>query len=133
MKNIIILILIAFTFTKAEVQIVASEACKIEFISKSDIKKLFTLKKKAINNELIVVLDTSDKELYKQFIRRYLKKSLRKIKTYWIRMLFTGKKIAPKKLSSNQLSSLEDKGICHLSYVQATINKPKEWKIIDVK
>ncbi|CAA6815335.1 MAG: Unknown protein [uncultured Sulfurovum sp.] len=125
--------MIILTLSNAEVKIVASQTCKVETLSKSDIGKLFMLKKKSIEQESIIVLDSSDKEIYHRFIKEYLNKSIRKIKTYWVRMLFTGKKIAPKKLSLEELHTLDDIGICHLSYIGKEEKKPQNWKIIQIK
>ncbi|CAA6813315.1 MAG: Unknown protein [uncultured Sulfurovum sp.] len=133
MKKIIIVTFLLLTFLTANVEIVSSKSCKVESLSKSDIKKLFMLKRKSIANEKIVVLDSSNKKLYHSFIADYLNKSVRKIKTYWVRMLFTGKKIPPKKLSLVELHNLEDEETCHISYVARERDMPINWKIIHVK
>ncbi|CAA6811386.1 MAG: Unknown protein [uncultured Sulfurovum sp.] len=133
MKNFIILTIVFLTFANANVQIVTSKSCKLESISKSDVKKLFMLKKTEIDKEKIKVIDSTNKELYNDFIVTYLNKSVRKIKTYWVRMLFTGKKIPPKKLSLEDLKKLDDKETCHFAYVAKENDMPKEWKIIKIK
>ncbi|CAA6817517.1 MAG: Unknown protein [uncultured Sulfurovum sp.] len=133
MKKFIILTIVFLTFANANVQIVTSKACKLESISKSDIKKLFMLKKTEIGKEKIKVIDSTNKKLYNDFIVTYLNKSVRKIKTYWVRMLFTGKKIPPKKLSTEELTTLADKESCYFAYVAKEKDMPKDWKIIKIK
>jgi hypothetical protein len=90
------------------------------------------LKKKSIDNEPITILDSLDKEVYNLFIKKYLKKSPRKMKVYWTRMLFTGKKIPPKKLSIKEVTFLDTKNSCYFSYVKAD-DKPKNWSFITIK
>lgn len=132
MKYFIILTTVIFSFASADIKIVASKICKIELIHKSDIKKLFMLKKSSIDGESIKIIDSSDKKVYREFIKRYLRKSPRKIKIYWVRMLFTGRKIPPKKLSLKELDYLDGEDGCYLSYMEIE-RKPKEWKIVKIK
>ena len=92
----------------------------------------FLGKKKTINAEPIVVLDSSEKKIYKKFAKEYIHKSLRKMKTYWVRMLFTGKKIPPKKFSLQELSTLDSQNSCYISYMEEE-KIPTNWKEISIK
>lgn len=121
------------SFVHAEIDFISSQSCKIESLSTSDIKKLFLLKKKKINKQKVTVLDTTNKELYRQFLSKYLHKSVRQMKTYWVRMLFTGKKIPPKKVSLRALTGLADNKTCHIAYILNSADKPKNWKKISIK
>ena len=91
------------------------------------------LKKRTIARESIKIIDSSEKITYKKFIKQYMNKSPRRMKTYWTRMLFTGKKIPPKKLSSAELNALDSGRGCYLSYIVYKELKPKDWKIIKIK
>lgn len=128
MKYFMILSILILQVLNAEVKVMASPSCKIETLTEHEVKHLFMLKRKSINNEEITVLDNSQEEVYKEFLKQYLKKSPRKMKVYWVRMLFTGKKVAPKKFSedTNTTSS------CYLSYFEET-KQPSEWKVIEIK
>jgi len=120
-------------FANADIEIIASPSCRVEVIEKSDVKKLFMLKKRTLSKESIKIIDSSEKITYKKFIKKYMNKSTRRMKTYWIRMLFTGKKIPPKKLSLDELNDLDNSRGCYLSYIIYKELKPKEWKIIKIK
>ena len=133
MKYLIILSIIIFDFANADIEIIASPSCKVEVIAKSDIKKLFMLKKRRISKESIKIIDSSEKITYKKFIKQYMNKSPRRMKTYWTRMLFTGKKIPPKKLSLGELNSLDNSRACYLTYIIDEELKPKDWKTIKIK
>ncbi|MCH9739661.1 MAG: hypothetical protein K0U38_02290 [Epsilonproteobacteria bacterium] len=132
MRYFIILTTIILNFLSAEVEIIASKTCQVEHTSKSNIKKLFMLKTSSIDGESIKILDSSNKKVYKEFVEKYLKKSPTKIKIYWTRMLFTGKKLPPKKLSLEELSSTDYESNCYLSYVKVG-TKPKDWKTVEIK
>jgi len=132
MRKIIISTILLLTFSNANIHIVASENCTVESLSKSQIKKLFLVKKKSVSGEKVIVLDREESKLYGQFVEEYLNKSVRKIKTYWVRMLFTGKSMPPKKVSLDQLKAVEHK-TCHISYVNNKDDIPKNWKTITVK
>lgn len=129
----LIIILILFSMTlKADLVIIASKTCKIKELSMYDVKSLFMIKKKSINNEKIIVLDSENLKLYETFVDKYLKKSQRQMKVYWVRMLFTGKKVAPKRFLIENFSSLETNKNCYLTYIEEE-NLPKEWQIIKIK
>jgi hypothetical protein len=133
MKSMIILTLILLTLSHASTQIIVSRNCEFESISKSDIKKLFLVKKTSINEEKVIVLDTNEHELYSEFVKEYLNKSVRKVKTYWIRMIFTGKTMPPKKVSLDVLKELNPSDICHISYIDVEETVPSTWKMITVQ
>lgn len=121
-------------FAHADINIVASPTCKIESISKTEIKKIFMLKQKAIDGKSIKIVDRVEKPIYKEFVEEYMNKSLRKMKTYWIRMLFTGKKIAPQKLSLEELNALEYKDSCYFSYMEERERMDTtQWRSVKVK
>ena len=132
MKNLLILILFMISFLYADIQIISSPECRVETLSRHDVKNIFMLKEKSIEDEPVTVLESSDHETYRFFVKKYLKKSIRKMKVYWTRMLFTGKKIPPKKFSSEELTLLDTNGSCYISYLPVE-KKPKDWKILIVK
>jgi len=132
MKKTIILIMFFISFLNADIDIIASPSCKIDVLSIHEVKNIFMIKKRSIEDESIIVLDSKDKNTYAIFIKEYLNKSTRKMKVYWTRMLFTGKKIPPKKLSIEELNNLDTHNSCYLSYAEE-YNIPKGWSIVNIK
>ena len=116
----------------ADIKIIASPLCEIETLSMYEIKNIFMVKKRSINDVSVIILDSLEKETYNVFIKKYLNKSSRKMKVYWTRMLFTGKKTPPKKLSIEEINLLDTNSSCYLSYIEEK-NKPKNWSIIPIK
>jgi len=132
MKKFIILIMFCISSIHADIKIIASPLCEIETLSMYEIKNIFMVKKRSINDVSVIILDSLEKETYNVFIKKYLNKSSRKMKVYWTRMLFTGKKTPPKKLSIEEINLLDTNSSCYLSYIEEK-NKPKNWSIIPIK
>jgi hypothetical protein len=132
MKKLLTIIIISVQLSIAKVEVIASETCEVETLSYYDIKNLFMVKKRSFDNVSVTVLDNSDKSIYVLFLEKYLKKSPRMMKTYWVRMLFTGKKTAPKKFSIDELKELDTKTKCYMTYTSSD-NIPESWTKVSVK
>lgn len=126
------ILLLSMMLLEAKVDIVVSPSCQIDELSSYEVKKLFMIKQTVIDNQVITVLDNKDQKLYQEFLKEYLNKSPRKMKVYWTRMLFTGKKVAPKKFSLKLVNSEENNNTCYMSYMEAK-QKPQEWSILRIK
>lgn len=133
MRYLMILIM-AFTLMHADIKVVATPTCEIERVTQSDIKRLFMLKQQSLDDRSIKIVDRDEKSLYKRFVEEHLNKTLRQMKTYWVRMLFTGKKIAPKKLSLEELNGLEYQEECYFSYTDEEESiDPQYWQEVQVE
>ena len=116
----------------ANVTMIGSPTCKVDTISSQEIQHLFTLKVDRLNTQKVIVMDNADKTVYKDFVKEYLKKSLKKMKVYWVRMIFTGIKQPPRKIDFEDIGNYtRDIDACYLSYTELG-KKPELWKIIDV-
>ena len=82
MKYLIILSIIVFDFAQADIEIIASPSCSVEVVAKSEIKNLFMLKKSLVLGESIMIIDSSEKATYKKFLKKYMNKTPRRMKTY---------------------------------------------------
>lgn len=132
MKLLISLLIITLSILSANVTMIASPTCKIDAISSQEVKHLFTLKVDTLNTQKVVVIDNADKAVYKDFVKEHIKKSLKKMKVYWIRMIFTGIKQPPRKVALENLENFtKEIDACCLSYTKLG-KKPKSWKVINV-
>jgi len=128
-----ILLLLLLSITNADVTLIKSKSCNFNKIDLNIISKLFMLKKTYFQDEKVIIIDSDNREVYTNFVKKYLGKTPRKMKVYWTIMLFTGRKIPPKKLSKESLIDFNDKGICHISYINID-DKIKNWdKLIGYK
>lgn len=131
-QYIVLATMLCPTFGHAEIGVIASNTCKMKSLTKSDIRQLFMLKKKYVNDEYIVVVDSSDTSIYSAFLEQFISKSSYNMKAYWTRMLFTGRKIPPKKFLIDELDELKEENNCYITYVDLQ-NKPALWKTITVE
>jgi len=109
----------------ADIALVATPSCRFNSIDEQSIKKLFMKKTTQYKGEPIKVYD--NRELYNDFLQSFIHKSPTKMNIYWTRMIFTGTKKPPKKVTGNQLRSLlKEQNTCRLSYTAQPIEGWKE-------
>jgi hypothetical protein len=111
-----------------DINIIASKECGFNTINHKSIKDLFMKKTKYYKNTHIEVLD--NKECYNSFIQNFLKKTPTRMRVYWTRMIFTGSKKPPKKISNDRLKKERVSNMCRVSYT--TLADIQGWKVIDV-
>jgi len=88
------------------------------------------MKKSTVYKEIpLEVFDNQN--YYNDFVVKYMKKSPTKMNIYWTRMIFTGTRKPPKKISEQTLLKLvPPKDTCLLSYTAT--DTIKGWKTIHV-
>jgi len=114
-----------------DIQIIASNVCKIDYLDHTSIKDIFLKKSEYLDGDFIIILDNPNNSIYKEFIHNFIHRSLEEVKAYWMRMLFTGKMIPPEKLKPAHLNTYDDK-ICYISYIKGSISS-KKWKNINIR
>lgn len=73
----------------------------INSITKQELKNLYLKKTKLLNNKEVVVLDNIDE--YEKFYTDIIQKTSGQIHAYWMKQIFLGKKIPPKKIKYSQI------------------------------
>lgn len=124
-----VIILWFTTVIYADISLVATKSCSFKAIDTKSLETLFMKKNSTYKDITVKVLDNSD--IYDDFIIEYLKKVPTKLRIYWTRMIFTGTKKPPKKISQQELLRLHpNNNECIFTYT----NKPLHdgWKKIDV-
>jgi len=112
----------------ADISLVATPSCHFDTLDAKMVKRLFMKKTTQYQGEVVKVYD--NRELYNDFIQTFIKKTPTKMNIYWTRMIFTGTKKPPRKVTGNDLLSLsKESDICHLSYTTQPI---QGWKEIHV-
>ena len=131
MKNLFILILLLISSINADSIIIKTQHCSFESLEEKQIKYIFLGKLTNINNQTITPINSNNEKTYSDFTEKYLRKSPSKVRTYWTRMLFTGKAKPPMsidiKMDTKQLL-LENK--CFVTYTE---NHPIEgWDKVEI-
>jgi len=130
---LILIILVGILHAKEDVKIKisVSSSCKLTTLDRMEIKEIFLKKREYLDGELIIVLDNPDKLVYRQFVKIYIHKTIREMKAYWMRMLFTGKTIPPEKLLLTKFNKDND-NMCYISYFRKN-TKLKHWKTLEIR
>jgi len=95
MRNLFILILLLISSINADSIIIKTQHCSFESLDTKQIKYIFLGKLTNVNNQNITPINSDNTTVYSNFTKQYLHKSPAKIRTYWTRMLFTGKAKPP--------------------------------------
>lgn len=105
-----------------EVIVVANPNIDLQQLSASDIKKIYSGKTvRTQNGTKIVPLEIKDKTVRATFYRQYLKKSLSQIKSYWSRLIFTGKGKPPRRVKDfDSLNELLKSHNHYISFVDSS-------------
>lgn len=98
---ITIFFLCSFSFA-SNIKIYVSKQLDITSLNKVQISKLYLKKVTTINNQKVIVYDNTND--YEEFTQYFLNKTPYQIHAYWMKQIFLGKKIAPQKLSQQQLN-----------------------------
>ncbi len=97
----ILLIISLFLFAQgaaAGVVVITSKATKTDTLSGSQVKSIFLQKSKSFpdGSAAIVGDQSSSSAVRKEFNKKVLRKSSKKLKRYWSKLVFSGKGVQPK-------------------------------------
>lgn len=101
--RIVLFIFLLSSLLFAEILIVTNKNTKIDTLSKNVIRYLYLKKINSINDISLIPLTNKDKSRHEEFVNKILDKSISQYNSYWARLVFTGKKSIPKKLTDNEI------------------------------
>ena len=129
MKVTLLFLLFVLTpLVQAEIIIVTNKDSDINRLSKESIKYLYLAKVNKINNIKIKPLISKNKKLHERFINTIIDKDILQYSSYWARLVFTGRKPIPRRLSDEQIKEkLNEKNT--IIYIEKK-NINKNWKIV---
>lgn len=116
MKKILLSLILSISLF-GEVILVGNSNCKLNSLSRIELKNLYLGLSKASQDEKINVLNRDDTKLYEYFVTKELKKSVVSMETYWVRMLFSGRAKPPKQISYSQWLDLNSSNECLVVYI----------------
>ncbi|OHE03123.1 MAG: hypothetical protein A2513_08135 [Sulfurimonas sp. RIFOXYD12_FULL_33_39] len=126
--KIIVLLLIIINFLNAQIVVVTNKNSHFKEIPKDIIQYIYLAKTNNIDDIKVVPILSSDEKLHNEFCDKVLCKSPSQYNSYWIRLVFTGRKPIAKRYDFNDVV----KKLNELNTI-AYINKEdikEEWKII---
>ena len=128
MKSTLLILLLLSSLVQAGIVIVTNKNSDINSLSKESIKYLYLAKVNKIDNIKIRPLLSENKELHKRFINTIIDKDISQYSSYWARLVFTGRKAIPRRLTMEQIKEkLNEKNT--IVYIDKE-NLTADWKII---
>ena len=101
--NFLILLTVLIASIKAEIIIVTNKNSDINTLSHEAVKYLYLSKVNKIDNVIIMPLLSKDDSLHKRFVKQILDKNIQQYRSYWARLVFTGRAAIPRKLSKKEI------------------------------
>lgn len=86
-----VLCLLFSQLSYAGVAVVVHSSSPISSAERKEIRAIFLHKSKKIKGESFVPIDNAKNDMRKSFLKKVLKKSPRTFKSYWTRLVFSGK------------------------------------------
>ena len=85
-------------FSHADIAVIVSQKASVATLSIGEVKRIYLSKLKELpNGEEVVPIDqNSESAIYAEFYENAVKKSLKQLRSYWTRMVFTGGGSPPK-------------------------------------
>lgn len=83
--------------------VIVSKESNINSITKKDLSRIFLSKTKRFpNGEKSITIELSNVKYQSIFYKKVSNKNLKQLKKYWLKMIFTGLAMPPKKVNSIQ-------------------------------
>lgn len=100
--TIVITLCISSFSVAGEVIIIASKDCKLDSISKSEVKRLFTGKLRSVKGHRVKPVIFKKTAVHKDFLKSYAKRTSSQFDRAWTKLVFTGKAKMPQKFSDEE-------------------------------
>ena len=129
MKLLILLLIFTFlSLLQAQMVLVTNKNSSINHLSKESIKYLYLAKVNKIKSTNIKALLSNDKDLHKKFVNNIIDKNIHQYRSYWARLVFTGRKAIPRRLNNEEIKKALD-NINTIIYIDKK-NMTNNWKIV---
>lgn len=129
MKLLTLISIFIFTsLLQAQIVIVTNKESSINQLSKESIKYLYLAKVNNIAGVKIKPLLSNNQILHKRFINNIIDKDINQYRSYWARLIFTGRKALPQRLSKEEIREALNR-INTIMYIDKK-NMDSNWKIV---
>ncbi len=99
-----LLLFAACSSLAADIVVITNKSTKVDSLSAKEVKSLFLQKSKSFPDGSIAVVgdQPSNSSTKKEFNKKILKKSSKKLKRYWSKLIFSGKAVPPKVIGNDE-------------------------------
>jgi hypothetical protein len=131
MKKLLFILLLILSQLNAEVITIKSEGCKFKEISKNDLKFIFMGAKKEYKNQEVKFVYNENENDKIIFFQKFLSKNENQMKSYWTKMIYTGKKQPPEEFNFKNIDKIINNN-CVLFFINEKEEITKHWEKINV-
>jgi len=105
----------------ADFEVLVSSNSKLKHVSAKEIADLFLGKTTKIQGYRVIPLD--NKKCYRDFYKKVVHKNTKQLRDYWIREMYKGNRVPPRKLSEQQIKLLMKKNNNYITYSYSSKGK----------
>ena len=120
--GVIIIGLLTASTGYAEVVVIANKSVAADNLDIKDVKKIFLGKKTYWDdNKKITLFVLSKSDTHKEFVRKYLGKSMNQFTNYWKQKLFTGQGMMPHRIKDDEILTKVQQTEGAIGYIDAKL------------
>ena len=101
MKKLLLLTLLWTIGVKANIKVLISNEHRVTSVTQKELSDLYLGKKNTIQGVKVIPID--NKENFKEFYQKVLKKNPKQLRAYWMREMYKGDRLPPKKMTVSQI------------------------------
>ncbi len=101
MKKLLLLTLLWTIGVEANIKVLISNEHRVTSVTQKELSDLYLGKKNTIQGVKVVPID--NKENFKEFYQKVLKKNPKQLRAYWMREMYKGDRLPPKQMTVSQI------------------------------
>jgi hypothetical protein len=101
MKQLLLLTLLLTIGVEANIKVLISNEHRVTSVTQKELSDLYLGKKNTIQGVKVIPID--NKENFKEFYQKVLKKNPKQLRAYWMREMYKGDRLPPKKMTVSQI------------------------------
>jgi len=101
MKQLLLLTLLWTIGVEANIKVLISNEHRVTSVTQKELSDLYLGKKNTIQGVKVIPID--NKENFKEFYQKVLKKNPKQLRAYWMREMYKGDRLPPKKMTVSQI------------------------------
>jgi hypothetical protein len=101
MKQLLLLTLLWTVGVEANIKVLISNEHRLTSVTQKELSDLYLGKKNTIQGVKVIPID--NKENFKEFYQKVLKKNPKQLRAYWMREMYKGDRLPPKKMTVSQI------------------------------
>lgn len=102
MKKLLLLTWLLTMGLEANIKVMISNENHVFSVTTKELADLFLGKENSIQGVKVTPIDNKDN--FKEFYRKVLKKSPKQLRAYWMREMYKGDRLPPKKMTTKEIS-----------------------------